>query len=254
MPEDKGSVPVSQVDQIGAIFSDFAPTAPAEPAVPAEPTKPGEPVKPAEPAVPVVAEPAKPVEPVKDEKDVAIQTLTDQVAALSAKITELAKPKEPAKLVEPAASVPAGLGYFKDKAEYEAAFEKPEVMSEVMQRVEANAVNKILKTLPQVINNTIKAQLEVQTRTAAFYKDNEDLGAHKEFVGYVANDMSGKNPDWTLDKLFVELPGEVRKRIGLKAGIPPATPAQPVKKGGARLPAEKLLEITPLEEEIRELM
>lgn len=153
---------VSQVDQIGEILSDYVPTesAKVEPAKPGEPAKPVEPVKPAEPVV----ESAK-VESAKDEgKDETVAALVEQVKALTAKITELsAKPAEPAKPVEPAKPpepAPSPFGYFKDKKEYEAAFEKPEVMSEVMERVAAKArvgaVQDVLKTLPQVINNTIK--------------------------------------------------------------------------------------------------
>ena len=257
MADKVEGVVVSQVDQIGEILGDFAPAAkPADPVVAApvvaEPAKPVEPVESVKPAEPVVAE------PVKDEKDEAIKGLVEQVKALSAKVTELsvAKPTEPAKPAEPAAPV-LGMGFFKDKAEYEAAFEKPEVMSEVMARVRTSAVQEVLKSLPQVINNTIKAQLDVQTRTAKFYTDNEDLTAHKQFVGYVANDLSGKNPDWSLDDLFTKLPGEVRARIGLKAVAKKDEgkgPAQPGKKGGARLPGEKPPELNPLETEIADLM
>jgi hypothetical protein len=254
------SVVVSQVDQIGEIFSDYAPVA-AEPAkvepVVADPVKPAEPAKPAEPVKPV--EPAV-VEPVKDEKDVAIATLTDQVKTLIDQVKALsaAKPAEPVKPAEPAkpADTAFSLGFFKDRAEYEAAFEKPEVMAEVMGRVSTHAVQTILKTLPQVINNTIKAQMEVQTLASAFYKDNDDLKDNKEFVGYVSNDLSGKNPDWTLAKLFEELPKEVRKRIGLKEAVvqPVKGPAQPPKKGGARTPQEPAPVETALEKEIADLI
>jgi hypothetical protein len=116
-------------------------------------------------------------------------------------------------------------------------------------------VQNVLKTLPQVINNTIKAQMEVQTRITEFFKANEDLKANKEFVGYVSNDLSGKNPDWTLEKLFTELPGEVRKRIGLKAAATPVMPAQPpTRKGGARTPQEPAPVVTALEKEIADLI
>ncbi len=255
MADKDESVVVSQVDQIGEILGDFTTTAkPAEPVVPAEPAKPVEPAKPAEPAV---AEPAKPAEPVKvDEASETIKTLVEQVKTLTGKIAELSvtKPVEPAKLAEPVVPV-LGMGFFKDKAEYEAAFEKPEVMSEVMGRVRTSAVQEMLKALPQVINNTIKAQLDVQTRTTKFYTENEDLAAHKQFVGYVANDLSGKNPDMTLDDLFTKLPDEVRTRIGLKAKVKEVkTPAQPIKKGGARVPGEKPVDLTPLETEIADLM
>jgi hypothetical protein len=266
MPDDKGNVVASQVDQIGEILGNFAgePAAAPAAATPAvvDPAKPAELAKPAEP---VAAEPAKPAEPVKDEKDVAIETLVEQVKALTTKVTELSTPKpaEPMKPVEPAPVV-SEFGYFKDKAEYEKAFEDPKVMTEVMQRVETNAVGKMLKTLPQVINNVVKAQIEVQTKTAKFYTDNDDLTKdltpeqvmdRKKFIGYVANDISGKNPDWTLDKLFVELPKEVKTRLGMKVvAAQPSGPAQPSRKGGARMPVQPASVATPLETEIADLM
>jgi hypothetical protein len=70
----------------------------------------------------------------------------------------------------------------------------------------------------------------------------------------VSNDLSGKNPDWTLAKLFEELPKEVRKRIGLKENVKVKTPAQPAKKGGVRVPGERVEELQPLEKEIADLM
>jgi len=254
MADKVEGVVVSQVDQIGEILGDFTSTAkPIE-----EKSVEGKSLeeKPTE-EKPVEAKPVEEKPVVKDEKDEAIKGLVEQVKALSAKVTELSTPK-PVESAKPAEPVPVlGMGFFKDKAEYEAAFEKPEVMSEVMGRVRTSAVQEVLKALPQVINNTIKAQLDVQTRTTKFYTDNEDLVAHKQFVGYVANDLSGRNPDWSLDDLFTKLPDEVRTRIGLKAGVKKGEvkgPAQPGKKGGARLPGEVKTEATPLETEIAELM
>jgi hypothetical protein len=257
------SVTVSQVDQIADLFSDYT-------------SKPGEPGKDAPalavPPVPVsgpapVAAPASvPVpEPVKEGVDATIATLTEQIKTLSAKIAELSTPKpaaEPVKAEPPKPEPPVlTMGFFKDKAEYEAAFEKPEVMSEVMDRVKVaakvEAVQAVLKSLPQVINNTIKAQLEVQARVTDFFKENEDLKAHKDFVGYVSNDLSGKNPDWTLAKLFEELPKEVRKRIGLKEEAPtPAQggPAQPPRSRTPRTPVTPEPAMSSLEKEISELM
>ncbi len=234
---------VSQIGQIGDLMQDFAPAAApvvAEPVI--EPVV--EPVK----VEPVKVEPV--VEPViKDEKDEAIKGLMEQVKTLSTKVTELSTKKvEPAKVETPV----TGMGYFKDKAEYEAAFEKPEVMSEVMGRVRNKAVEDVLKAIPQVINNVVKVQMEVHQRTADFFIKNQDLKDHKEFIGFVANDLSGKNPDWTMEKLFEELPGEVKKRIGMKAEV--KKPAFIPSKKGPRVPGEKLTELTPIEQEISDLM
>lgn len=267
MTEPNESAPVSQVDQIGEIFSDYTPVA-KEPDK-KEPDKVESDKKEPDKKEPDKAEPDKKEpdekEPDKvDEKDTAIKDLLEQVRALSTKVAELSTPK---KEPEPKKEEPVlGLGFFKDKAEYEEAFSKPEVMSEVMGRVETSAIQKILKSIPQVINNTVKAQIEVQTKTAKFYTDNEDLitglapdqvVTRKSFIGYVANDLSGKNPDWTLAKLFEELPGEVKKRIGLKEDAKKEKEKKPgftpPKKGG-RVPEERKPELTTLESEIQDLM
>ena len=250
--KDDPVVDSNQVSQIGELFGDYVP--------PVKDDKKVDDV--------VVDDSAKVVDDKKvddkkddvkpDEKDTAISALTEQVKALMATVTELKNVKKEPEKKEPEKKEDAvlGLGFFKDKAEYEAAFEKPEVMSEVMGRVATSAVQTVLKTMPQMINNTIKAQMEVQTRISDFFKENEDLKAHKEFIGYVSNDMSGKNPDWTLKKLFEELPKEVRRRIGLKENVKPGgkTPAQPAKKGGVRIPAERTEDLQPLEKEIADLM
>jgi len=248
MPEE--SATVSQVGQIGDLMQDFVPAAKPVEDKPIDD-------KPIDDK-PIVDKPVedKPVDDkpiVKDEKDEAIKSLMEQVKTLSTKVTELSTKKaEPAKPAESVAPV-VGMGYFKDKAEYEAAFEKPEVMSEVMGRVRNKAVEDVLKAIPQVINNVVKVQMEVHQRTADFFIKNQDLKDHKEFIGFVANDLSGRNPDWTMEELFEKLPGEVRKRIGMKAEV--KKPAFILgKKGGARVPGEKPLDLTPIEQEISDLM
>ncbi|MDI6785123.1 MAG: hypothetical protein QMD92_00280 [bacterium] len=263
MPEQNESAPASQVEQIGEILNDFTPLPVEKPKeTPKEEPKgaPKEEVK--EEAKEVVKE----VEEV-GEKDVAIKTLADQIKVLNEKIAELSKPKELDKPKEEKKDETLGLGFFKDKAEYEAAFEKPEVMSEVMGRVKTDAVREVLKALPQVLNNVVKSQMEVHSRTTAFFNDNKDLvdglekeplASRKQFIGYVANDLSGKNPDWTLEQLFEKLPGEIRVRLGMKAEAKKKEergPAVPPRKGAARIPGDKREdERTSLEKEIMELI
>lgn len=269
---NEGSIDAGQVSQIGDLFNDYAPPPPKDGDGDKDDKKDGEVPGSNKDGLDDQAVEKKDGEKkdgegkdgekkdgeVPDAKDAAIATLVEQVKALTTKVTELSTPKKDPEKKDPEKKEDAvlGLGFFKDKAEYEAAFEKPEVMSEVMGRVATSAVQTVLKTIPQVISNTVKAQIEVQTRISDFFKENKELEAHKEFIGYVSNDLSGKNPDWTLKKLFEELPKEVKKRIGLKENVKPGgkTPAQPPKKGGARVPAEKTDELQPLEKEIADLM
>lgn len=258
MVEEAGKVvatPVAdQSGQIGDLLSEFTPTEQTptitESVVATEET----PVKEGE-EPPIVKEGEEP--PVVDEKDKLITTLQTQMAEISAKLEAITGKVE--KPPEEAKPVPEFKGdFFESDEEYNNSFEKKDVQNKVLSRVATAAAQQILTGLPKVVSNIVKSQVEVTTKVNSFFADNKDLLAHREFVGFVSNDLQGKNPSWTLDKLFGELGKEVRTRIGLaqatKTPLPGKGGFPPAKGGGARLPGKKTETLTSLEKEIDDLI
>ena len=254
MAEEAGKVaaaPVAdQSGQIGDLLSEYTPTEQT-------PTVGGTPVEGEE--VPVVEAPVvKEGEevPVVDEKDQLITTLQSQMAEISAKLEAITGKVE--KPVEEAKPAEFKGDFFESDEEYNNSFEKKDVQNKVLSRVATAAAQQILTGLPKVVSNIVKSQVEVTTKVNSFFADNKDLLAHRQFVGFVSNDLQGKNPSWTLDKLFGELGKEVRTRIGLaqatKTPLPGKGGFPPTKGGGARLPGKKTETLTSLEKEIDDLI
>lgn len=153
--------------------------------------------------------------------------------------------------------------YFPDAATFDKALDDPKEMNKILSKVRSDAQESVMRTIPAIIGPLVEASITVQTAKAKFYTDNADLADKAQFVGFVANDLMGKNPDWKIDKLFSELGKEVRTRLGLKekaadgdrkgAG---ARPAFVPKGGGGRGAgaADGQQDLSPLEREIQDLI
>ncbi len=184
-----------------------------------------------------------------------------EIASLKATVNTLQKTLEsllqggskPEKKVEPVKST----SYVASQEEVDKALESHESLNALLSKVKDDARKETLATLPAIIDNVVRTQFTLRSKVSDFYKDNKDLTPHKEFVGHVVNDLMGKNPDWDLDKVFGELPKEVRKRIGLKQQVDSKggkNPPAPRGGRGARLPAEHPTEAGILQEEIADLI
>ena len=197
------------------------------------------------------------------EKDAVISSLQQQLAALTTKLDQLAAGKPPETKVEAAKPAEFKGQFFESAEEYNKAFEDQTTMNKVLSKVAQATAQTILSNLPQVVNNLVKSQVEVQSHVKGFFDTNKDLAAHRQFVGFVSNDLMGKNPGWTMDKLFGELGKEVRTRIGMKQAVDKGgkrLPAggeggfTPAKGGGARQPAAKSEALEGLQKEINDLI
>lgn len=208
--------------------------------------------KPTEEAAPREGEGEKPE---GEEAPSELAALQAQIAQLNEKIAGLSKPPEQAE--KPREELKP-VKYFEKPEDFEAAFEKQETFEGLLSKVKTNAVTEVLQNIPTVIANVVKTQMTLMKNTEKFYTENKDLADKKAFVGHVANDLMGKNPGWTLDKLFGELGKEVKTRLGVKPaqgntgksnpGIPPR------KAGGTRLPSRQAPQLEGLGKEVADLV
>lgn len=160
--------------------------------------------------------------------------------------------------------------FFGDGKDWEDMFEKKDTANKVFSKIKTSAVKDVLRGLPKMIGGIVQNAVEIYSRTSKFYEANSDLKSHKKFIGLVVNDLTSKNPDWNLDKLYEEVGPEVRKRLGLKVkALEKEEKKEEEKKeekrdeikkpgfaraGGARHPASKTPELSGIQKDIMDLM
>ena len=192
----------------------------------------------------------------KPKESPEVKALRDQLTALEAKLAAIAAPKQ----AETAKETPVDKTFFiATQEEMDRVLDKPENMNELLVKVHNRAVESVIKHIPAIISNMIETQVTMRGSVTKFYEENKDLVPHKQYVGFVVNELVGKHPDWDMNKVFTELPKEVRKRIGLKqqaeekkqqkqrGGFPPrGSGARPPAKQGSDKPTGTEAEIADL--------
>jgi len=203
------------------------PAPPSEPPVepPVEPpTPPVEP--PAEPPVPPAVPPAEPPAPEPTELELERARNVELMKMVSG-----AQKPSPGAAPEPPAPIVDGVFKFVEKDEdIDKVLKTPEAFNTFMTGVVVKAVEGALRKLPEVVIPMARNQVSIMSTIQDFYQSNKDLLQYKEFVGYVANEISAKRPELSLAELLDESEKEVRTRLKLKkaaeAGVmPPIAPA-----------------------------
>ncbi len=78
-------------------------------------------------------------------------------------------------------------------------------------------VDQSLGGTVQALDGIVSERLAMNQRANDFFDEHEDLRAHRDYVGYLAEDLADKNQDWDADKVFKELSNVARERLGLTA-------------------------------------
>ena len=103
----------------------------------------------------------------------------------------------------------------------------PSKLNEVLNRVAEYAVQsaikpaqeRILRSLPHVIQEYSKRRNTINSLVGQFYEDNKDLTPYKRAVAAAANTVHAENPDWDHEKVFEEAAKKTRETLGLKAKV-----------------------------------
>ena len=149
---------------------------------------------------------------------------------------------------------------FVDDKGFEEVVSSKDKMNQMLTKVYNMAVQNTYKNTPKMVDNMIRQRTYLNDKVDVFYKENDDLLPYRQFVGFIANEVSSQNPDWDLDKVFVTTAGQVRQRLGLKAKvIDKATQAKTkpafaqAKKSNSRDSADKP-NLSEMEEQIQDLL
>ncbi len=87
--------------------------------------------------------------------------------------------------------------------------------NQVLTNVYNTATETAYRNVPQMVNNLIKQQTFLKDKVDDFYKKNEDLLPYRQFVGFVANELSSQSPELDVESLFNKVGQEVRGRLGI---------------------------------------
>lgn len=166
----------------------------------------------------------------------------ESVTGESLSIADAATPLEPTAPVapvapiEPAEPVAPEIPNFMGNMTLDDVLDDPEKFQQVMANVyqqastvaEKQAVEKVLKSIPQLVVNYVSRHASMSNLVSDFYKENSDLVGVKRTVAAVANEIAAENPAWNVDKVFGETATRTRKVLGLAAKARAAeTPADP---------------------------
>jgi hypothetical protein len=89
------------------------------------------------------------------------------------------------------------------------------VVEERAKAVVENRITDLIRTLPGSIGDMVRTIVDLRIATHQFYDRNKDLKDFRPFISLVGNEIMAKNPDKSIDEVFVLVEQEVRKRLRL---------------------------------------
>jgi len=148
----------------------------------------------------------------------------------------------------------------------EELLENPAKFNEVLNKVSAQAVErgekqtveKILRSIPQIVATQVSNRIAITRMVDKFYDDNKDLSHVKKTVGAVANEVHAENSDWAVEKVFKEAAVRTRKLLGLEEAALKKKDKEPnpafVKSGARRERGGAQIEETGIAKEVSDLL
>lgn len=96
----------------------------------------------------------------------------------------------------------------------------PEEKEEIIQE----ALERILKALPETIGNLMKAQSMYKQLTENFYKENPELKGHSDIVREVVAKVEGENPMGDYSDILKNALPKIKDQLKIKKSISMDTP------------------------------
>jgi hypothetical protein len=104
-----------------------------------------------------------------------------------------------------------------------------EEMDELLKKVRQDAIEGALVLLPGVVKNLITTFSNLKVMGEKFYNDNKDLAEHKDLLRNVMEELEGKNPNQTYERLLADTAMETRRRLGSLKQFDKANHGKPAK-------------------------
>ena len=154
---------------------------------------------------------------------------------------------------------PQGVRQFITKENYEEVMRDPSKLNNVLSSVYNTAVESTIVNIPKLVQKLINQQTTLNAKVDDFYKQHNDLVPYRKFIGFVANELSSNNPNWSLDELFDNVEKETRKRLSLNKETPKGKSTANTKPAFAKTKKSATRDnsskpISELEKELSDLM
>lgn len=221
---------------------------------PAKEVKPPEPGQVPDLEVPPVTQvasvtpPVEPVAPVLTAEQQELIRLRAELTALREQATELAgkvvagpvKPtltpeQQEAERVKNANRV---LNFVKSPEAYDEVFKTHENFNALLTSVVNTAISQALRMVPQVTTQYVDQQFTLRTAASEFYREHEDLIPHRQYVGFISNEVHAEHPDWDISEILKEAEKRTRERLKLPKTTVSTTP---VVSGGSAIPGQPIV-------------
>jgi hypothetical protein len=135
---------------------------------------------------------------------------------LAAQAMQAKQPKQPTPEEQKARTDAAArqvLTFLKDDDTFDEVMKSSANFNALLTSVVNTAVAKTVQLLPNITNQYVDSQLTTRLAVKDFYTDNADLLPHRQYVGFVSNELFAKNPNQSLEENFREVEKEVRARL-----------------------------------------
>ena len=116
-----------------------------------------------------------------------------------------------------------GMEEFLEGMDFDAVMESKEnfkaFMLKITSGVQERTRQSVLTSIPEIMGNYVQRKAAMDKVGNAFYKDFPELKRSKRFVASVANDVTAKNPDWTIKQVMDETGKQAMDTLGLKKQV-----------------------------------
>jgi len=166
--------------------------------------------------------------PPKDPKDTEIEAMRSTIEELRRTIETVAsQASAPRPAVEPVVPIAPVVTKFIEKEEdLDKILNSVDNFNTFLSDVLSKNNEQASKNIPD-LSSTIDRIVTQKLAVNEFYANNRDLSGNKAYVGMVANELSVKNPTWTLEDVIKELATEVRNKLRMSGIIPAQAPGTP---------------------------
>jgi hypothetical protein len=123
---------------------------------------------------------------------------------------------------------------FLTQDELDSVIDQPELINEAYSRSSKKFVENIFAILPQLVNQSVSAEIQKNKLVTTFYEMYGDLKPYGDFVRLNMAEIEKVNPTKTYKEIFEETATVCRKRLGLKEST--TLPKVEVQPDGKPLP------------------
>lgn len=99
------------------------------------------------------------------------------------------------------------------------------ITSEERESIIQEALERILKVLPETIGNLMKAQSMYQQLTKTFYEENPSFKAHTDIVREVVAKVESDSPMAKYEDILKDALPKIKDQIRVKSGLSMDTPS-----------------------------